>query len=541
MSQTVDPVQRRLEILKNVRERQDLSLPPIPFLKKKYEHFDGSIRDFSLRYYQIQGVMHLLLSKRFVLGDDTGIGKTPQAISALCHLFNTDPNRRVLVVTTKSAVGQWIDEFARFTNGIQTFLVDGKKKDREEAIEAFEQVDSGARVLVTGYRALVQDFTFYHKLKPFDIVIYDEATAFKNDSTQVHQCCKYLSYQADRCWGLTATLINNDLTEAWAIYEVVRPGLFGKKTAFMSLFCIIQMIPIKRGSRKVPKIVGYHDEQLESFKEIISPYYLGRAKLEVATDLPVLTSRHINVPMNRKQSAKYMEALGGLLELGEGSDAVVKEVDKLTAIIYCQEIVNCLELLDVEGGSKKKDELMDLLTNSEFAGEKVIVYSRFERMVSILCEELRQKKITCGRITGKEKQPERKEWQKQFLDPNSGMNVIFITDAAAQGVNLQSAKALIFYDSPWSAGNYLQILGRMIRIGSLHDSVYAIHLVTSPKTIDGRVQQVLRKKMRLIEKVLGQRVKGLSTEDDLPEVDERNDISILFEGLLEDARTLRKK
>ena len=113
------------------------------------------------------------------------------------------------------------------------------------------------------------------------------------------------------------------------------------------------------------------------------------------------------------------------------------------------------------------------------------------------------------------------------------MQVIFITMAGGDAINLQTAKATVFYDTPWSAGDYIQIIGRMIRIGSEHDRVYAIHLVCKD-TVDDRVQAVRRKKMKLIEAVLGERLKGESSSETVYGVS--SEIKDIFEGLCSDAR-----
>ena len=62
------------ERLKQLRDRTDLSLKPTPLLKTTFTGFDGAEQPFKLRYYQIQGVLHLVAMNRFLLGDDTGIG-----------------------------------------------------------------------------------------------------------------------------------------------------------------------------------------------------------------------------------------------------------------------------------------------------------------------------------------------------------------------------------------------------------------------------------------------------------------------------------
>jgi hypothetical protein len=76
---------------------------------------------------------------------------------------------------------------------------------------------------------------------------------------------------------------------------------------------------------------------------------------------------------------------------------------------------------------------------------------------------------------------------------------------------------MIFYNSPWSWGNYVQLLGRPIRIGSPHQHVVAIHLVAeranktsekARKTIDHYTLEILQRKKSLIDKVLGESAVG---------------------------------
>ena len=98
----------------------------------------------------------------------------------------------------------------------------------------------------------------------------------------------------------------------------------------------------------------------------------------------------------------------------------------------------------------------------------------------------------------------------------------------------------MFYDTPFSAGDFLQTLGRMIRIGSQHDRVLAIHLVTE-NTIDERVMTVMEKKMGLVEAVLGKRIKGedeTDTDADQGVIKAEKDLDSLFDALRKDAQGL---
>jgi intein/homing endonuclease len=461
---------------------------------------------------------------------------TLMTISALTYLWERNSDQKVIILTSKSAVEQWAGEFRKFTKGITTFVSRGTPVQRRKIREKFISA-TGPTVLVMGYRTAVQDFSDLQNEEGY-VLVTDEAAAYKNHQTQVHQVCKWLSGKAVRTWALTATLIKNNLVEGWGVYNVVVPGLFGSHNAFLNDFCITRMQQLPGSRRQVPVIVGYRQRDIVEFRRKIDPYFLGRPKFEVASELPPLVTRHIMVGMNPAQKAKYEEALEGLLVVGEKQGQTEeKEVTKLTAVTYCQQIVNHPDLIGVEGDSEKLDALLDLVgAGGELEGEKVIVFTRFRKMVDILVPELKKIGIKASRITGAEDEKERKASQDAFQNSKSDTLVCCITTAAAEAINLQSAKALVFYDTPWSAGDYLQILGRMIRIGSTHDRCYAIHLVTE-KTIDERVVKVLSKKMGLVESVLGKRIKGEGDAGVM--VDAVNDLSDLFDGLLQDARGIK--
>lgn len=519
--------------LKSIRSRTDLTARGTKHLRTSFKALDGSDRPVKLRYYQVQGTLHLLAMKRFLLGDDTGLGKTIQSISALCYLWERNPDLKVIVLTTKSATTQWVSEFEKFTTGVSSFVCSGTAKQRQKIRSKFMGAQ-GPSVIVMGYRSAVQDFSEMQDWSGY-VFITDEATAYKNPSTQVGQVCQHMSDQADRIWALTATLIKNSLIEGWGIYRVIAPGLFPNKAKFMNEYCITRMQSIPGSRRQIPVIVGYRDKDVAAFRAKIDPFFLGRPKHEVASELPPLVTKHVECSLTSLQQEKYAEALTGLLKIGTGEKEEDREVTKLTAVTYCQQIVNHPGLIGLEGDSDKLDTLMELLSG-ELDGEKVIIFSRFRKMVDIIEDTLKKAKISSVRITGAEDEKARKISQDTFQDKDSGVRIVCITTAASEAINLQAAKAIIFYDTPWSAGDYLQLLGRMLRIGSIHDRVFAIHLVAR-KTIDDRVTKIMAAKMTLVEKVLGKRIKG-ETDDTIVSVE--NDLSDLFNLLREDAKEKKK-
>lgn len=518
------------EKLKMVRERQDLALPCPPNFRTTFLKRDGVEAPLVLRPYQQQMVVHLMAMKRFVVGDDCGLGKTIESIAALCQLWKRNPDIRVVVLTKKSSIPQWEAEFERFTTGVRVVVATGTPKKRAQAHDEWENSD-GPTVLIQGYTSACNDFSRLQHWEGHTLIM-DEVTVVKTPTTRVHKVCRHFASQAERVWGLTATLIKNNLMEGYGIYKVVVPDLFRmSKNAFMKNYCITRMQRVANG-RQVPMIVGYNARDIDRFREQIDHYYLGRPKHLVAKDLPVLTTKTVRVGLTKFQREKYQEALDGLLELGDGDE---RETTQLTALIYCQEIVNHPALIEYpDYNSEKLDALLDMVTEGgDLHNQKVIVFSRFKEMVNTAMPVLEKANIKCVRVTGDENEAQRKAAMDAFQNPADPTQVIFITMAGGDAINLQAAKAIVFYDSPWSAGDYLQIVGRMIRIGSDHDTCYAIHLVCRD-TIDERVQQVVRKKMGLIEQVLGERVKGQKGKDVIFKAG--SEVRDIFDAVVQDAR-----
>ena len=556
------PVDRQAvtyETLKKIRVSKTCSLKSTPMLREQIRDQAGRLVPLKIRYYQVQGIMHLLLLRRMVLGDGTGLGKTLMMLAALCYLWEREPNNRVIVVTPKSALRQWQSEIDRFSTGVKVFLVSGGLEERKVIWEAWAKHSGPEKaVLIVNYHLLIRDWDYGAKLvqdgkkkialpgmldsltRPIKdlVVIYDEATAFKNTSTKTWQTCKFLSERANRCYGLTATLLKNNLMEGFGIYKVIHGSIFGTKTAFMNDYCVTKLQPVG-GGRKVPIVVGYRN--LQGFRDRIDQYFLGRPKHVVSDELPTLITKEITCELSDAEAAKYQEALSGVLRLGDGEIKDYEEHKAFVSLIYCQQVVNSLTMLKYEGGDDivaglffeeehkapplgaKESALLELLED-ELDGEKVIVYTRFASLVPRLQEILKKSKIKSVAITGKQNDKQRQEAQVAFQNLQSDTKVIFITDAGSEAINLQSASAMIFFDAPWSWGNYVQLLGRPIRIGSIHQSVVVYHLVSERqgdkakdrKTIDRYVLEMLGKKKDLIDKVIGEAAVGaLEFEKDM--------------------------
>ena len=487
---------------------------------------------------EIDHPSHTFISDGFVSHN------TIEVLGALCYLWEgKEPNNRVIIVTPKSALRQWIAEFQRFTTGVKAYLVTGSFEQRVATYRAWAKYSGPEKpVLLLNYALLIRDWDYGSVLPtrpdgkpdpkgvaspglldritkdiPNLVTVFDESQAFKSTTTKTWQTCKFLSDRSYRCYGLTATLLKNNLMEGYSIYKVIFSRVFTTKSKFMEDFCVTRKQAI-RGGRQIPIVTGY--KNLAQFRARIDPFFLGRPKHEVSDELPTLITKEVLCELSPIEDQKYDEALSGVLELGNGDVKDYEEHKAFVSLLYCQQVVNSLHLLKFDekdgiGLSAKEEALTELLTE-ELEDEKVIVYTRFESHVARLQAVLKEAKVKSVRLTGKDKDEARRQAQNAFQDLSSDIRVIIITAAGSEAINLQSAGALIFYDAPWSWGDYVQIIGRMVRIGSPHQHVVVYHLIAErpeerPKkrrTIDHHTLALLRGKKDLIDKVLGESAVG---------------------------------
>lgn len=351
-----------------------------------------------------------------------------------------------------------------------------------------------------------QGYSFY--------LVLDEMHRVKNYRSQIHEKVRYLSGLCDRVVGLTATPVKNRLIEFFGLYHIIEPSLFPKVSTFQNDYCVMKLQTIA-GGRKVPIIVGY--KNLKAFVSKIEPYYLSRKKHDVAKDLPELISREVEIELTNEQQELYSLAEAGLLDQKD-YDTEESMAEALSKLVRCQQAVNHPGLLlDEEGHpfsgkSGKVTMLLEMLQN-DLDERKVILFTRFETFASIVAKELEDIGTKYVRITGKENDPKVRESAKvKFQDPESGVNVIIITLAGSESLNLQAAEHFIFLDLPWSFGDYVQLIGRMIRIGSSHNTVVAHHFLArkqeGEKTIDHHVLKALQAKQKLSDQVAGKSLVG---------------------------------
>ena len=90
--------------------------------------------------------------------------------------------------------------------------------------------------------------------------------------------------------------------------------------------------------------------------------------------------------------------------------------------------------------------------------------------------------------------------KRDFTDGDT--NILICTDSASEGLNLQTADALINFDLPWNPMRVEQRIGRIDRIGQKNEVVKIINYAYKD-SIDGDIYEELEGRLQLFENVVG--------------------------------------
>ncbi len=146
------------------------------------------------------------------------------------------------------------------------------------------------------------------------------------------------------------------------------------------------------------------------------------------------------------------------------------------------------------------DETLNIIVSAiSTEGEKVVVFSQWERMTRLIAQELEKRGIGFEYLHGGVPSQQRGALLNNFAD-NPDSKVFLSTDAGSTGLNLQSASTVINLDLPWNPAVLEQRIARIYRLGQQRN-VQVINLV-SAGTIEEQMLDKLRFKSAMFEGVL---------------------------------------
>lgn len=175
------------------------------------------------------------------------------------------------------------------------------------------------------------------------------------------------------------------------------------------------------------------------------------------------------------------------------------------------EVNNLLEQLrSLRGKDSRRDRFFDELRRVTDDGRSVLVFTEYRDTLEYIRDNLVStygKGLACYSGEGGERW-DGAQWIQVSKDAitrglkDGEIQVLICTDAASEGLNLQTAGALINYDLPWNPSKVEQRIGRIDRIGQEYPVVLVVNLFLKD-SVDEQVYRVLRHRCGLFEHFVG--------------------------------------
>jgi superfamily II DNA or RNA helicase len=447
----------------------------------------------ALRPYQQDGLGWFSVLRNLGFGgclaDDMGLGKTIQVLALLDQRRGApaEERRPSLVVAPRSVVFNWKAEAARFTPALR--VLDHATSDRLPTTAHFVDHD----LVLTTYGLLRRDAARFAGVE-FDYVILDEAQAIKNASSQAAKAALLL--QARHRLALTGTPVENHLGELASLFEFLNPGMLrAKSTRVMRM--------LRDAGRKTPEAA----EARTMLARTVRPFILRRTKGQVAPELPERVEQTMWCDLEPKQRKLYDELRdyfrASLLQRVADHGLASSKIHILEALLRLRQAACHPGLVDAKrrgDASAKLDTLFEELPILLDERHKVLVFSQFTSLLSIVRDEMQQRGIEYAWLDGKSRD---REEQVTRFQTDAAVPVFLISlKAGGLGLNLTAAEYVFLLDPWWNPAVEAQAIDRAHRIGQTRN-VVAYRLVARD-TIEEKILLLQESKRSLAEAIIGE-------------------------------------
>lgn len=436
--------------------------------------------------YQKYCIDRVISDKNIGLMLDMGLGKTVITLTAISELkFNLFEINKVLVIAPKKvAESTWYREAGKWEHLklLKFSKVLGSLPKRIKAL------NTPADVFVINRENVPWLVEYYKNDWPFDMVVVDEFSSFKNHASKRFKSLKIVKSKIDRFVGLTGTPAPNGLKDIWAqVYLLDQGERLGKNiSAFRDRYFDYRNYgsfgeyTIKKGAD-------------QTIRNVIGDICISM-KAEDYLELPDIIYDVVPVELDDKSKKSYEELEKKMiLELDSEEEIDVANAAALTGkllqlsngAIYdserrIHEIHNC-----------KIERFLELI--EQLNGKPALVFYNFQHDLLRIKKALEKQKLEVREL----KNPQ------DEIDWNSGKIDILLAHpaSAAYGLNLQEGgNHVIWFGLNWSLELYQQANKRLHRQGQKEKVI--IHHLVSQDTRDEDVMKALEKKGDIQDELL---------------------------------------
>lgn len=442
-----DPMQK---ISLKIEPKTDLKYEDLPYQKEAFEK-----------------IKQLDYSAIFL---EQGLGKTKIAIDLIAFWLNYKIVDTILVITKKTLIENWKNEFERHSYFHPAILTNNKANN-------YYVFNGPYRVILTNFEIIqveLSRFKLFLETREVAIII-DESAKIKNPESKLTRCFFELSDLFAKKVIMTGTPVSNRPYDIWSQIYFLDKGKslgsdfnkFKKDTELLNSF------------DKESKARSDFESSISSIYDKISDFSVRETKDSGIISLPPKIYKTILTNFEPEQKEMYdsvcNDALLFILKDGEfdidDSEAIIKRLTRLIQITsnprlisdsYCQYPGKLIPL---------KELVNSIVSNNE----KCIIWTNYIQNVEWLSHELSE--YSPVKIHGSMDMESRNKSVYDFKNSDANKILIATPAAAKEGLTLTVANHSIFYDRSLSLDDYLQAQDRIHRISQTKECyIYNIQI-----------------------------------------------------------------
>jgi len=467
--------------------------------------------------YQMKVALSVLrdMNTNAILADEVGLGKTIEAGMILKELILREVIHSVLIIVPKALLNQWKDELREKFG--EDFIIANDDSEFTD-FEYHDKVICSSGLLLHRYKRIMR--------RKWDLLIVDEAHTYRNTKSKGRL---YLSeIPRTHMLLITATPINNKLTDLFSLADIVSPGLLETESSFISRYaedskCRIvrsdtvaelrnKLAQIMCRTRRIETDIPFTKRHVETrrieanaeeleFIDKSTDYLkdLCNNKFKTVEDLKVQNPTKKEASEAQSNAILIFQAISIQQSISSSPRAAIETLQK-RYVAHPAERESLKEIITI--AKKVESSKIKLLKQvlKEIKKEQAVIFclrkATADEIKRILDRDFGKSEIYSGDVTSPSK---RKKILEEFKEGK--IQYLVATDAAAEGLNLQHCNILFNYDLHWNPMKIEQRIGRIHRFGQEKD--VTIFNLCIKDTIDDYVLHVLFQKIELFTMTIG--------------------------------------
>lgn len=402
--------------------------------------------------HQLEMAAFLTRHRRAFNLSEMGTGKTAASLWAADFLMRIGSVRKVLILSPLSTINRvWRQDIFDTLMHRIAVTVHGSREKRHKMLDVS---DADFYIMNHDGIKIKEIHERLRRTPEIDLIIVDEASVFRNASTDAYKALSKLIRPDQRLWLMTGTPCPTAPTDAWALARLVDADKVPKYFGSFKRETMYELSKFRWAARTDAYKRAY---------EVMQPAI--RFKKSDCLDLPPVVNVERQADLTTEQKRNYsqmknqmqMKSSTTTITAVHAADAVNKLRQILCGVVKDPATDRYVEI----DHSYRTQTLIDTIQE---ASAKVLVIVPFKGIIRTLEKEI-SKRWSCAVLNGDVIPTKRDQIIVDFKTQKNPHVLLCHPKVMAHGLNLTEADMLIFYAPIYSNDEFQQVIERFNRTG----------------------------------------------------------------------------